>query len=114
MPNAAVDLFGTNALVEPHAPIGVTATVPMVGFHIRHLRNRCSFHSNQAFLWTLLVYLMVASPQSQPLPTQHALEGPGPGKQAARPPTPTAMRPEHVPHGAPAAECYKMGLAHLE
>lgn len=77
-------------------------------------------------------------PQSQPLPSQgqflpsqaqgfqlgipapsqpidlSALEGPGAAKQAARPPAPTAVRPGQVPRGAPAAECYKMALAHLE
>uniref|UniRef100_A0ACD5ZID1 Uncharacterized protein n=1 Tax=Avena sativa TaxID=4498 RepID=A0ACD5ZID1_AVESA len=70
-------------------------------------------------------------PQSQPLPSQQqgfqpvvttasqpidlsALEGPGAAKQAAQPPAPTAVRPGQVPRGAPAAECYRMGLAHLE
>ncbi|KAM0850692.1 hypothetical protein ACQ4PT_052910 [Festuca glaucescens] len=65
-------------------------------------------------------------PQSQPMPLQQqgfqpavatmsqpidlsTLEGPGAVKQAAQPPAPTA-----VPRGAPAAECYRMGLAHLE
>jgi len=71
-------------------------------------------------------------PQSQPLPLQQqgfqpavgatmsqpidlsALEGPGAAKQAPQPPAPTAVRPGQVPRGAPAAECYRMGLAHLE
>ncbi|XP_037460268.1 uncharacterized protein LOC119331201 [Triticum dicoccoides] len=70
-------------------------------------------------------------PQSQALPSQpqgfqpaaptpsqpidlSALEGPGAAKQAAQPPAPKAVRPGQVPRGAPAAECYRMGLAHLE
>uniref|UniRef100_A0A0D9XDK2 Uncharacterized protein n=1 Tax=Leersia perrieri TaxID=77586 RepID=A0A0D9XDK2_9ORYZ len=50
---------------------------------------------------------------SQPIDLS-ALEGQGQGKQAPRPPAPTAVRPGQVPRGAPASECYKMGLAHLE
>lgn len=70
-------------------------------------------------------------PQSQALPIQQqgfqpvvptvsqpidlsALEGPGSARQAPQPPAPTAVRPGQVPRGAPAAECYRMGLAHLE
>lgn len=44
-----------------------------------------------------------------------ALEGSGPANaKPAGPVPPTAVRPGQVPRGAPASDCYKMGLAHLE
>ncbi|KAL5201044.1 hypothetical protein ABZP36_035398 [Zizania latifolia] len=204
MPNAAVDLFGTNALVGPQAPSGATATGPVIGgmgvtagpipedffqntipsqqlaaqlpppgiilsriaqpapgmSAVRPIHNQ-NMMANvglpdggvppqappQQMQFPQQPGIPMDSiglpdggipPQSQPLPTQpqalpsqpqgfqpavpatsqpidlSALEGPGPGKQAARPPAPTAVRPGQVPRGAPAAECYKMGLAHLE
>ncbi|ONM07423.1 Transducin/WD40 repeat-like superfamily protein [Zea mays] len=69
----------------------------MMGCHHKHhrsspsfLRSSPSFLSNQAFLWILLACLMVVSPHR----VSHFLH--------------------KVPRGAPAAECYKMALAHLE
>ncbi|XP_066362171.1 uncharacterized protein [Miscanthus floridulus] len=208
MPNAAIDLFGTNALVQPQAPSSATGPV-IAGMGVTagpipedFFQNTIPSHQLAAQLPPPGIVLsrmaqpapgmdqgrpvpnqMMANvglpdggvppqappqqsqfppqqsqfpqqpgipmdsiglpdggvpPQSQPLPSQgqalpsqaqgfrpgipapsqpidlSALEGPGAAKQAARPPAPTAVRPGQVPRGAPAAECYKMALAHLE
>ncbi|KAF0912954.1 hypothetical protein E2562_019765 [Oryza meyeriana var. granulata] len=201
MPNAAIDLFGTNASVEPQGPSGATGPV-IGGMGVTAGPIPEDFFQNTIPSQQLAAQLpppgiilsriaqpapgmnavrpvhnqnMMANvglpdggvppqappqqaqfpqqpgmpmdsiglpdggipPQSQPLPSQpqalppqphgfqpavpamsqtidlSALEG-GQGKQAPRPPAPTAVRPGQVPRGAPAAECYKMGLAHLE
>jgi hypothetical protein len=202
IPNAAVDLFGTNALVEPQASSGATgpviggmgvtagpipedffqntipsqqlaARLPPPGIILSRIAQPAPGMSavrpvhNQNMMANVglpdggvppQAPMQQAQfpqqpgmpmdpislpdggvpPQSQPLPSQpqalppqphgfqpaipamsqpidlSALEGPGQGKQAPRPPAPTAVRPGQVPRGAPAAECYKMGLAHLE
>ncbi|KAJ4775115.1 Transducin/WD40 repeat-like superfamily protein [Rhynchospora pubera] len=43
-----------------------------------------------------------------------ALEGSAAPAKPAGPAPPTAVRPGQVPRGAPASDCYKIGLAHLE
>ncbi|KAL6861400.1 hypothetical protein ACP4OV_017100 [Aristida adscensionis] len=202
MQNPAVDLFGTNALVQPQAPSGATGPV-IAGMGVTagpipedFFQNTIPSHQLAAALPPPGIILsriaqpapgmnqgqpvpnqnMMANvglpdggvppqappqqpqfpqqpgipihsiglpdggvpPQSQPLPSQpqalpsqaqgfqlgapapsqpidlSALEGPGAAKQPARPPAPTAVRPGQVPRGAPAAECYKIALAHLE
>ncbi|KAL3813601.1 hypothetical protein ACJIZ3_014869 [Penstemon smallii] len=53
---------------------------------------------------------------NQPLDLS-SLEAPGSGtsgQSPARPASPKAVRPGQVPRGAPAAVCFKTGLAHLE
>ncbi|OEL35932.1 hypothetical protein BAE44_0003049 [Dichanthelium oligosanthes] len=203
MPNTAIDLFGTNTLVQPQAPSGATGPV-IAGMGVTagpipedFFQNTIPSHQLAAQLPPPGIVLsrmaqpapgmnqgrpvpnqnMMANvglpdggvppqappqqsqfpqqpgipmdniglpdggvpPQSQPLPLQPQalpsqpqgfqpgipapsqpidlsalVEGPGVAKQAARPPAPTAVRPGQVPRGAPAAECYKMALAHLE
>ncbi|KAG2547519.1 hypothetical protein PVAP13_9KG105820 [Panicum virgatum] len=202
MPNTAIDLFGTNTLVQPQAPSGATGPV-IAGMGVTagpipedFFQNTIPSHQLAAQLPPPGIVLsrmaqpapgmnqgpvpnqnMMANvglpdggvppqappqqsqfpqqpgipmdniglpdggvpPQSQPLPSQPQtlpsqpqgiqpgipapsqpidlsalVEGPGAAKQAARPPAPTAVRPGQVPRGAPAAECYKMALAHLE